>query len=294
MTGRSASALGAAGAALVFVVTGCAAPAPVNGPPAQSSGVSNPTTSPKPVPTSSSSAPSSAATRTPHSETIQSYVATAVRQRVFFGHQSVGFNVMKGINQLFRANGAGTPEYVDLDKKEPVPDRTSRGFVVHNKIGTNGQAFTKIAEFDALIRGGLADQLDVALFKLCYVDIDARTNVDAIFRKYRAVLRELERDFPGLAFVHATVPLQADAAAANITRARLNTMLRREYGKSGRLWDIAALESTDPKGRKVGGKSYEALFRGYASDGAHLNEQGGQVVAADLLRVIAHIAWRDQ
>lgn len=289
MTGRSATALTAAGAALACVLTGCAAPASVNAPPEQSPGVSSPATSPKPAPASSS-----AATQAPPSETIQSYVATASRQRVFFGHQSVGFNVMKGINQLFRANGAGTPEYIDLDKKEPVPDRTSRGFVAHNKIGTNGQAFSKIAEFDSLIRNGFADQLDVALFKLCYVDIDARTNVGSIFRKYRTVLRELERDFPELAFVHVTVPLQTDAAAANVTRTRLNTMLRREYGKSGLLWDIAALESTDPKGRKVGGKGYEALFRGYASDGAHLNEQGGQVAAAGLLRVIAHTAWRDQ
>jgi lysophospholipase L1-like esterase len=67
--------------------------------------------------------------------------------------------------------------------------------------------------------------------------------------------------------------------------------MRAEYGSTGRLVDVAALESTTPDGRRVSGtadgQDYFALYEGYASDNGHLNATGGQVVAQGLLSVLA-------
>lgn len=292
MTGRLARATGAIGIALGLALSGCAVEPPASVPrtsrqPSTPVAAGSPTAEPAPSETPEAS-PSA------HAEDIRSYVATAAEQRLFFAHQSVGFNVMKGLNHLSRTNGWGNPVYVDLAGGETVPEGPGGGFIVQVKIGRNGDPLGKIADFDKRLRDGLAGKVNIAALKLCYVDINSGTDVAAIFKKYRTALNDLEKDYPGITFLHATVPLKTEDAAGNKTRTRLNELLRKEYGDTGRLWDIAAIESTDPEGERVGGKGYEALFSGYASDGAHLNEEGGQVVAAELLKVVAHTVWSDE
>lgn len=74
-------------------------------------------------------------------------------------------------------------------------------------------------------------------------------------------------------------------------RAQYNALLRKQYADSGRLFDLAAIESTRPDGTRVtgsrGGTKYYALCEGYASDNGHLNTQGAKAVAAGMLDVIA-------
>lgn len=283
MTRRGPAGLLTAAAAALLLASGCASPTdelPLLPAPSTSRATKAP-------------APSAEPTASASEEPAGSPIARALANRIYFGHQSVGFNIMKGINQLSRGEGLGTPAYVDLTKGEPVPTDGGR-FIAHVKIGTNGKPLTKIAAFDKALRGGLAGQVDVAVFKLCYVDIDARTNVGTIFKKYRTAMAALERDFPQVTFLHATVPLETRSVAANINRTRLNELIRKEYGPTGRLWDIARVEATDPDGKPVGGtrggKKYEALFGDYASDGAHLNETGGKLVAESLLTLVAEVA----
>jgi hypothetical protein len=104
-------------------------------------------------------------------------------------------------------------------------------------------------------------------------------------------MAQLQAAYPKVTFLHMTVPLTTDHPWDNATRYRLNTLLRQQYGSSGRLIDLAALESTRPNGtRTVGthnGQPYEYLYPGYASDGAHLNSAGAQRAASLMVRTIA-------
>ena len=112
--------------------------------------------------------------------------------RVFFGHQSVGQDVLDGIRGLYAAAGRPPPAIEDA------------------RLGANGQPLLKIEDFDTRMRAGAAGRVDVAMMKLCYVDVTAATDVTTLFETYRTTLAALERDFPDTAFLHVTVPLTTD------------------------------------------------------------------------------------
>ncbi len=119
----------------------------------------------------------------------------------------------------------------------------------------------KFGDFTDGERRSLGDGVDVALLKLCYVDVVAGTDVDAVFAAYSALMDELERKHPSVRFLYTTVPLSTDRGwksivkswigrddqmgpADNIARERYNELVRARYGASGRLFDIAAVEAT--------------------------------------------------
>lgn len=213
--------------------------------------------------------------------------------RVFFGHQSIGGNVLKGVTRLYDAGGLGKPNLIDITNGASLP--SSGGFIAHAYVGRNGQPLEKLADFDAILRGGVADQVDVALIKFCYADVRGeRVDVEGIFRAYQATMSALERDYPEVTFLYATAPLKSETPSDNVSRTRLNTLIRSEYAKSGRLWDLAAIESTTPDGKKVGGEldgqAYDALYSGFTHDGGHLYLEGTDVAAAPLLELIAQAA----
>jgi hypothetical protein len=223
-------------------------------------------------------------------------LARVADARVFFGHQSVGQNVLDGVRAVYEESSRPAP---------PIEDAL---------IGANGQPVRKIEDFDSRMRAGIGDRVDVAMMKLCYVDIDARTDVESLFETYRSTMAALEKDLPGVAFVHVTTPLTTEPGrlaslkarltgsqpygpAENANRERLNALLRREY--SGHvLLDLAAVESTTPSGERVGGEigggRYYALYDGYASDDGHLNPDGAKVAAAAWLAAVAGAVRRSQ
>ena len=145
------------------------------------------------------------------------------------------------------------------------------------------------------------------MMKFCYVDVDRTTNVDEVFAAYRSTMADLQRDYPNVTFVYATVPLTTDpgllstlkswvkgtsgsSQADNVARERLNELIRHEY--SGQhLFDLAAAESTAPDGGRASGthdgRLYFRLYDGYASDPGHLNDDGARVAAAAWLRSVA-------
>ncbi len=59
------------------------------------------------------------------------------------------------------------------------------------------------------------------MMKLCYVDIAADTDVDALFAAYRETIATLERDFPKVTFVHVTVPLMTEPGLLSKLKSRL-------------------------------------------------------------------------
>lgn len=226
----------------------------------------------------------------------------AADTRVFFGHQSVGGNVIAGMEELYAARGLGTPQIVESGK--PLTGRTA--VFEHAFIGSNGDPSGKIREFDAIIRGGVGNRVDVALMKLCYVDITSKTDVDAVFGEYRTTMAKLQRDHPDVTFLHVTTPITTERSMAarakalvgrgdnfapenNAARERYNALLRQEYGDS--VFDLAAIQSTTPDGGRVegsvDGQLYYAMYDGYASDPGHLNQEGSRIAAEALMGLIA-------
>jgi hypothetical protein len=230
-------------------------------------------------------------------------LAKVSRTKVFFGHQSVGINVLDGVPGVYATRGMAAPT-IEPGGTRPGQDG---GFVDHAFIGENEQPLLKIQDFDAKIRSGIGQHVDVAIMKLCYIDIRSNTDVDALFATYRETIATLERDFPKVTFVQVTVPLMTEqgqlsklkrrltgssrnGSAENAARERLNALIRREYA-GGHLFDLAAIESTAPDGsRAIGthqGQQYYRLYEGYASDSGHLNDEGARVAATAWLKTIA-------
>lgn len=221
-------------------------------------------------------------------------LGAAADQRVFVGHMSIGQNMLDGLERLYADAGVAEAEVVQVSLDEPtagVPD--GRGAVVHAEIGVNGDPLGKLANFDAAMRSGLADEVDVAMVKLCYTDVTADTDVDRVFAAYRQTLDGLQRDHPDVRFIHATVPLTAAPSGIrqhlkvllrgddNDARERFNDLVREAYSDDD-LFDIAAVESTAPDGTRLA-----ALAPGWAdADRQHLNPAGSAVLAARFLDLL--------
>ena len=107
-------------------------------------------------------------------------LAKVSRTRVFFGHQSVGMNILEGASSVYAAYGMTAPPI-----GEGAVPGSEGGFIDHAFIGENGNPLLKIQDFAAKLRAGLGERVDVAMMKLCYVDITSGTDVRAVFDAYR-------------------------------------------------------------------------------------------------------------
>ena len=230
------------------------------------------------------------------------------RTRVFFGHQSIGENILDAVPGIYAAHDRVAPP-IEEKSTRPGPDG---GFISHAYLGENEKPLAKIADFDSALRSGLGDEVDVAMMKFCYLDITTSTDVEALFNRYRETLAALSTTYPGITFVHVTVPLTTDSGiknrvkillggsdrygqGENVARERYNELLRREYADQ-QILDLAAIESTDPQGNReqlqYRGQPYFALHQGYAADLGHLNTAGSEVAATAFLRAIASARGR--
>lgn len=223
--------------------------------------------------------------------------------RVFFAHKSVGYNIVDALDGVYEEAAVAAPEVRESDQ---APDGAA---FVHVANGENGDPLGKIAAFDRTMRAGMADNVDVAVLKLCYVDFrQGKVDVEEVFTAYRDTFAALAQDYPDVAFVAATAPLTTERGPMgkvkaalgrgdtlgpehNVVRERFNAMMRAEYAEPGALFDIAAVQSTSPDGDRVAyerdGALYYAMEPAYASDPGHLNSEGGAVAASAFLAVVA-------
>lgn len=205
---------------------------------------------------------------------------------IYFGHQSVGANILQGIKEL------GAPLSI---KDEFLPE--------------NGEPLRKIENFAKAV--GEGSRYDIALMKFCYVDIDADTDVQALFARYRDTIVELQAKNPRTTFVHVTLPLttvQTGPKALikrllgrapygtieNVRRAEYNSLLRRTYGGREPIFDLARIESTAPDGTVATatwkGSTVPAMAAAYTDDGGHLNAAGRVRAAREFLAVLSAAA----
>ncbi len=243
----------------------------------------------------------------PDPQTQENLHAVA-RLRIYFGHQSVGQNLIDGLKELALSNDVPALRFVSTDS---LPDG-EEGYFADVRIGENHKPALKCAAFSAQMTALLRKATpDVAFMKFCYSDIERHTNVRAVFDLYRATIDSLKVAAPRVRFVHFTVPLtvgtsslrkslfsllgrQGTADMNNVRRNEFNALLRDCY-RNEPVFDFAEAQSTDPEGRPVtftvDGVTYRRMYDGYASDdGAHLNPEGARSVARQLTRFLASLA----
>jgi hypothetical protein len=229
-------------------------------------------------------------------------------KKVFFGHQSVGFNIIKGIQDVMKEK-----EQIKLNIVETTdPLAFDEPTLAHARVGRNTDPKSKIDAFTELMESGIGDKADIAFFKLCYVDIAANTDVEDLFEAFTMAMTRLETKFPDTIFIPVTVPLAETRTSiktwlkkvmgkkhiweydANVRRNHFNERLREHCEAKGPLFDLGRLESTLPDGRRatftIEGRTYESLAPDYTDDGGHLNAVGRRRAAEELLVLLASLA----
>ena len=217
------------------------------------------------------------------------------QKRVVFAHQSVGSDVLDGLNTLAREAGVSLP----IAETRAIP-ATGTG-IFHFKVGTNGDPNGKMQEF---IRDGGGG--DVAMLKLCYIDFSDSTDAPVLAKQYIAAVEQVQHANPNTRVLALTAPLttiQTGPKAwikrllgkspagyvANAKRQTFNDALRQHFS-ADRLFDIAKVESTSGERRYTfehDGRTIESLNPAITSDGGHLNDTGKAAVASALVEFLA-------
>jgi len=226
---------------------------------------------------------------------------TVAQRRVFFGHQSVGLNIMEGLSRLATRNGV--PLQI-AEAKEGVPDATFG----HAFVAENGDPRRKLKSFEEAFETGAAAQAELALVKFCYVDFGVDTDAAALFADYQASMARLRARNPDVTFVHVTVPINGLATdlksrvkrllgrpswelAANARRDDFNNLLRQAYQGKEPIFDLARVEAERPDGTletaDFQGRAVPVLRASYTHDGGHLNAEGQERAARALVSVLA-------
>lgn len=228
--------------------------------------------------------------------------AALAKRRIFFGHQSVGGNIMQGVAEVLAANPSIPLKVVE---SRDVSDSLAPAFH-HALVGRNDFPLEKFADF-VTVAGGLDD--GIAMLKLCYIDIHTHTNPQELFDSYRRSVEALKARNPSLTIVHFTAPLTSienwkgrvraaltranTQRARNLVRHRYNELLRQAYEGKEPLFDIARLESTLPDGRRVhfriDGEDVPLLAPQHTDDGGHLNASARRIAAEQLLIMLARL-----
>jgi hypothetical protein len=223
--------------------------------------------------------------------------------RVVFAHQSVGNNIISGIEAI----AEGREPALRIEESSAPLDGAG---MHHFLIGTNGDALGKIAAFATAVRGGLGATVDVAAFKLCFTDFSDTVDAQGLADQYIDSLKALATEFPQIRFVPMTTPLTTvqtgpkswikkligrDPAgyAENTRREEFNERLRRNYDSTGLLFDLARLESADGHFNvEYHGHRTEILNGDWTDDGGHLNREAQAVVAQAFIKHLATIGLR--
>lgn len=226
------------------------------------------------------------------------------QKKIFFGHQSVGENIVSGLHLLVKEN----PKIkLSILKSNTKSDYTNAVFG-HSEIGKNEFPQTKNNEFSRIISSDIGDNIDVAFYKYCYIDINNETDITSLFESYKKNIEKLKSQRKSITFVHITVPLTTVSNSPmvfvrkilgrniwgfeeNKRRNEFNKLLMNEYAGVDPVFDLAKLESTTPKGDRItythDGTEYFSMDPGYASDRSHLNEAGQRYIAEQMLVFLA-------
>lgn len=241
-------------------------------------------------------------------DALKGVLEEVARRRIYFGHQSVGLNLLEGLRELAAQEG------VPLRIADAQAAGVQAGTLAHAPVAENGDPLRKLRSFEQAFSTGQAAGADIALVKFCYVDVRATTDVAALFDAYRRSLAKLQAAHPETTFLHVTLPLQRVEQGVrgfakrvlgrtlwgtdhNARREEFNDLLRNAYAGKEPLFDLARAEATRPDGTTEtsawNGRPVRALVPEYTDDGGHLNRTGRMRAARELAAAIAAIPRRD-
>lgn len=230
---------------------------------------------------------------------------TLATKKIYFGHQSVGFNIMDGIEMLVNQNHnlkLNIAQGNDLNLFDnPV--------FAHAPNGKNGDAISKIDDFVAIMDNGLGEKVNIAGFKFCYVDIKEETDIEDVFNHYKKKMDELILKYPDVDIIHFTAPLRTPQQGIkgfinsilgrkigienNLARQKFNELLLKEY-QNRPIFDIAKYESTYPNGSRefnlVNNEKAYSVVPVYTNDGGHLSDKGKKVIGEEFLKFLVMIS----
>lgn len=221
---------------------------------------------------------------------------------VFFGHQSVGADIIRGLSELSDVERGTGPRICDRHHID-----TSRGaadtpwLLIHSPVGRNREPLSKLDEFERLTREEFATRIDVALLKFCYIDITSATPVAELFQTYITRMTALADAIPHVRIAHVTVPLRSVQPAwraalgrvlgrsdpeveHNRAREDFNRRLR-EAVPPASLFDLAAIESGQPE-NGLDQALPRSLRADWTNDGGHLNALGRKIAARTFLQFL--------
>jgi hypothetical protein len=233
-------------------------------------------------------------------------------KKIFFGHQSVGYNIIDGITDILNER-----DYIKLNIIEArEPSAFDQPVFAHSQVGMNTKPFSKIERFVEIMDSGVGNKVDIAFFKFCYVDIMRDSDTQKIFNGYNAALEGLKQRYPNTKFLHITVPIRSTPKGAkkflkqtvklligkpgffedNVMRFNYNDLLNNTYSKTGPFFDLAHIESVNASGfgcyAVKGANKVSVMAPEYTEDGGHLNSLGRKKIAEQLLISLAEIARR--
>lgn len=228
------------------------------------------------------------------------------QKKIYFGHQSVGNNIMDGIRAVMAENLEVQLNIVETRDLAT----TDVGVFFHSEVGKNENPISKTDDFVTIVESGVGDKADIALHKYCYIDVNANTDVEKVFLNYKKQINSLKLKYPKTRFVHITMPLTTiqtgpkawvkkilgkpiSGINANIKRNMFNQRLLNAYQLIDPVFDLAAAEATQPDGTittfEKNGKKYFTMYKGFSSDGGHLNMQGQKTIAEQFLLFLVGI-----
>jgi hypothetical protein len=234
--------------------------------------------------------------------TIHSQLQQIQLKKIYFGHQSVGNNIINGLKDIVKSYPDIHMNFVSVNNPTQLPT----AYFADSYIGENTKPETKCESFTNKIEQTFSGDLNIAFMKFCYVDIQVDSDVDSIFRTYQTTIDSLKNRYPKITFVHVTVPLVSKADGLkhfiksmlgrtswedleNIKRNQFNAKLK-DYYRNELIFDLATEESTYPNGQRENftkdGQTYYRLIKDYSDDGGHLNKKSSQFVAMKLLDIL--------
>lgn len=226
-------------------------------------------------------------------------------KRIYFGHQSVGFNILDGMKDVMQENPQIVLKIVETRKATDL----APGILVHTTIGKNDDPKSKCDDFREVMNI-LGKYADSAGFKFCYVDFNVSTDVNKVFDYYQQTMNDVKKKYPDITFIHITTPLttvQTGIKARikeimgkpvwgyneNMKRDQFNQKLKGAYEGKAPIFDLAGIESTYPDGTRAVIKGTRGacpfLVPEYTTDGGHLNAKGRRVVAEQFLIFLAKL-----
>ena len=231
-------------------------------------------------------------------------------KKIFFGHQSVGYNIIDGISDVMNERDCIKLNVLESHK----PAVFDQPVLAHSQVGRNTDPVSKIESFVDIMDAGAGCKVDMAFFKFCYVDIMRESDPQKIFDAYSAAIEDLKERYPKIRFIHVTVPLRSAPIGAgkklkqsvklligrpgvlddNMMRQRYNKLLRDAYSETEPFFDLAMIESINPDGFRCyaakGAEKIDFLASEYTEDGGHLSDKGRKRVAEQLLIILAEAA----